>query len=217
MPHDREGVIKYRLDHQYRALPSDADLAEISAWRSIVYRLGLIGRTAGKYDGLGFGNISSRRAPGQDGFLVSATQTGHLPQLGPEHYAWVTAAAPQQNYLQAQGPAQPSSEALTHAVIYQGLPGVQAVIHGHCPEIWHNTAKLRLAHTAAHIPYGTPEMARAVTSILQTLEKTESGIFTMLGHEDGVVAFGTSLRQAAELLIGQLALALALEQNRSDR
>jgi len=217
MPNDREGVIKYRLDHQYQALPSDADLREINAWRNVMYRLGLIGRIAGKYDGLGFGNISCRRLPGQDGFWVSATQTGHLPRLGPEHYAWVTAATPQQNRLQALGPAQPSSEALTHAVIYQQLPAVQAVIHGHCPEIWHHTAKLQLAHTAASIPYGTPEMARAVANILEAAGGKECGVFTMLGHEDGVVAFGTSLRQAAELLIEQLALALALEQNRPDR
>ncbi|MCQ8182374.1 class II aldolase/adducin family protein [Methylomonas sp. SURF-1] len=217
MPNDREGVIKYRLDHQYRTLPSDADLCEINAWRAIIFRLGLIGRIADKYDGLGFGNISIRRAPGQNGFLVSATQTGHLPQLGREHYAWVTAASPQQNHLQAQGPAQPSSEALTHAVIYQRLPNVQAVIHGHCPELWHNTAKLRLAHTAAHIPYGTPEMASAVASLLEATANNDSGIFTMLGHEDGVVAFGTSLKQAAEALIGRLAQALALEQNRPAR
>ncbi|TPQ28616.1 class II aldolase/adducin family protein [Methylomonas koyamae] len=217
MLNDREGVIKYRLDHQYQALPADSDLPAINAWRDIMYRLGLIGRIAGKYDGLGFGNISSRRVPGENGFLVSATQTGDLPQLGPEHYAWVMAASPQQNRLQSLGPAQPSSEALTHAVIYQLLPRVQAVIHVHCPEIWHNTANLQLAHTAAQVPYGTPEMADAVATLLRNSGSVDHGIFAMLGHLDGVVAYGASLQQAAELLIARLAMALALEQNQSGR
>ena len=36
-------------------------------------------------------------------------------------------------------------------------------------------------------------------------------LFTMLGHEDGIVAWGATLEQAAALLIQQLAHAIALE------
>jgi hypothetical protein len=35
----------------------------------------------------------------------------------------------------------------------------------------------------------------------------------MLGHEDGIVAWGATVEQAASVLIEQLALAIALEQS----
>jgi hypothetical protein len=89
---------------------------------------------------------------------------------------------------------------------------VQAVIHVHCPAIWKNTHTLQLAHTAADIAYGTPAMANAVTQLFKTQQWQQTAVFTLLGHEDGVIAFGNSLMQAAQLLINQLAEALAIEQ-----
>jgi L-ribulose-5-phosphate 4-epimerase len=49
--------------------------------------MGLIGAYN---NGIGFGNISQRLAPSNGLFVVSGTQTGHLPQLNAQHYAIVT-------------------------------------------------------------------------------------------------------------------------------
>ncbi|WAK03009.1 hypothetical protein [Methylobacter sp. YRD-M1] len=40
----------------------------------------------------------------------------------------------------------------------------------------------------------------------------QASLFTMLGHEDGVIAFGSTLQAAALELIKHLSLALGIEQ-----
>ncbi len=215
MLNDQEGVIKYRLDHQHLALAAEINIAEINAWRSIFYRLGLIGQVPEKYAGLGYGNISQRLVPDDLAFLISGTQTGNLASLSKQHFALIKTASPQHNAIQSIGLSQPSSEALTHASVYQQNQAICAVIHVHCPEIWHQTAQLGLAFTSAQVAYGTPEMANAVGHLFDSGRLQTCGLFSMLGHEDGIVAFGANLASAAELLIGQLANALSIEQKPS--
>ncbi|WP_229427633.1 class II aldolase/adducin family protein [Methylomonas fluvii] len=210
-----EGVIKYHLDHQHGEFAADIDISELNAWRSLFYRLRLIGQIAEKYAGLGFGNISRRlaRGGGQE-FLISGTQTGHLPVLKKQHYALIESASPEHNAIKSQGLSQPSSEALTHASVYRQHPAISAVIHVHCPELWLQTNRLNLAFTAADVPYGTPEMANAVAELFASGRLKKTGLFSMLGHADGIVAFGATLPEASCLLIEELAKAVAIEQNR---
>lgn len=210
---EQEGVIKYRLQHRHSNLASSTDTGPINAWRTLLFRLKLIGQTPEKYQGLGYGNISQRVRAGDTPFLISGTQTGHLDYLKSEHFAIVEKASPLHNAIYSTGPCKPSSEALTHASVYIHAPHAQAVIHVHCPEIWHNTLKLQLPHTAADIAYGTVEMARAVEHLFISGQLDSMPIFCMLGHEDGVVSFGETLESAAISLLTQYAYALALEQS----
>jgi hypothetical protein len=207
---EQEGVIKYRLRHTQAVLDAANDITEINAWRSIMQRLGLIGQHPGKYGGLGYGNISARLQYPPGGFIVSGTQTGHLAQLSREHYCIVLDADPQHNTLASTGPCQPSSEALTHAVVYRHIAAANCVIHVHSSDIWLHGTALQLPSTAENIRYGTPEMAAAVAQLLTEPECLEKRIFTMRGHQDGVVAFGISPQAAAQRLIACLAEALAI-------
>ena len=208
---EAEGVIKYHLKHQRTALSTAIELNELNAWRSLFYRLQLIGQHPDKYQGLGFGNISRRLVPGSRQFLISGTQTGGSAILGREHYALIQTAVPEHNRIEAQGLTEPSSEALTHALIYQHKPDCQAVIHVHSPEIWRNSLRLGLPHTGAEIAYGSIEMVDAVKALFAAGLLEFMPVFSMLGHEDGIVAFGPSLPAAANCLINQLARALAVE------
>ncbi|MDD2759715.1 MAG: class II aldolase/adducin family protein [Methylomonas sp.] len=210
---DREGIIKYQLQHSHCDLPTDIDISEINAWRGILFRLRLIGQSTEKYHGLAYGNISRRLSPNSRQFLISGTQTSHLDFLHPEHFAIVDSAVPSDNALTSHGPCKPSSEALTHAGVYLNAPGVQAVIHVHSPEIWRNTHILQLPLTGPDIPYGTRQMAEAVRQLFSSEATKTKAVFSMLGHEDGVVSFGTSLTAAANALLKQLANALAIEQS----
>lgn len=212
--YDREGVIKYRLEHEQNELPPGIEIRELNAWRTLFHRLGLIGQTPEKYNGLGYGNISQRLAPGSHQFLISATQTGQLPSLSLNHYALVIEASPEQNRIRSRGLSAPSSEALTHASIYRQDCSIQAVIHVHSSELWQNTLGLHLPHTTADIAYGTPAMARAVTELFASGRLESLPLFSMLGHEGGIVAFGSSVESAATVLIAQLAKALMVEQIR---
>jgi L-ribulose-5-phosphate 4-epimerase len=209
---EQEGVIKYRLDHRQQSFNPAPPLTGINAWRTVFFRLGLIGQCADRYDNIGFGNISQRLEPGSHQFIVSGTQTGHIEQLKPEHYCLVVKAEPEKNRIQSLGLCKPSSESLTHACVYAQSPAIQAVIHVHSPEIWRQTLALNLPHTPPDIPYGTVEMAMAVKQLFQSSNMRQASVFTMLGHEDGVVSFGNTLQSAAWELIKQLSLAIGIEQ-----
>lgn len=206
---EAEGVIKYQLHHTHSPLPAQIALAELNAWRTMMFKLNLIGQNPQRYQGYGFGNISQRLNTENLQFIISGTQTGHLSVLSRHDYSLVTQAIPQHNTLFSSGETQPSSEALTHASVYLQKPDIQAVIHVHCPEIWQQTQALNLAHTAADVAYGTPEMAAAATQLFKSENWQQSAVFTLLGHEDGVIAFGTSLSQAACALITELAKTIA--------
>ena len=209
---ETEGVIKYQLHHTQTPLPDNIALAELNAWRTVMFKPNLIGQNPDRYNGYGFGNISQRLPTSDLQFVISGTQTGYLKVLKRWDYCLITQASPQDNTIFSCGETKPSSEALTHASVYLQNPDIHAVIHVHCPQIWQHTDKLNLAHTAADIPYGTPEMANAVTQLFKAKHWLQTAVFTMLGHEDGVVAFGYSLSEAASSLITQFSLALAIEQ-----
>jgi len=209
---EQEGVIKYQLEHTQKPINEKFSLSEINAWRTIVFRLGLIGQDPERYDNLGFGNISQRLDSQSSQFIISGTQTGHIEQLSPEHYCLVVKAEPRKNRIQSCGLRKPSSESLTHASLYAQDSNIQAVIHVHSPEIWNNTAALNLPHISADIPYGTVEMAKAVEQLFQSGTLQPTSLFTMLGHEDGVVSFGRNMQEAAWELIKYLSLAIGIEQ-----
>jgi L-ribulose-5-phosphate 4-epimerase len=208
--HDQEGVIKYQLNHQFCSLPPETDISELNAWRRIFYQLKLIGLIPGRYDNLGFGNISRRWQQNDDAFLISGTQTGGLSELELSHYALIHYASPLDNHINSSGLQQPSSEALTHASVYQHDATTQAVIHVHSPIIWRHTQTLGLAHIESDIPYGTMEMALAVADLFTSGVFADRQVFTMLGHLDGVVGFGTSLCEAGCQLIAVYAKGLAI-------
>lgn len=210
---EQEGVIKYQLGHTQKPVTEPFSFSEINAWRTVIYRLGLIGQDPRRYGGLGFGNISQRLDARDNRFIISGSQTGHVEQLKPEHYCLVIHADPRKNRIESRGLNKPSSESLTHAGIYALDSAIQAVIHVHSPEIWNHAAALGLPDIAANIPYGTVEMALAVERLFQSGGLRQTPLFTMRGHEDGVVAFGKTLAEAAGILINTLALAIGIEQH----
>ncbi|MGD0958622.1 MAG: class II aldolase/adducin family protein [Methylomonas sp.] len=209
---ETEGVIKYQLSHQTLPLPDDDDITLLNAWRSILFRLGLIGQIADKYAGLSFGNISRRAGAGGGRFLITGTQTGHMARLDRAHYTLITGAYPKQNRIESIGLTPPSSEALSHASFYQNNADILVVIHVHSPEIWRNSRLLKIKCIDPVIPYGTPEMARAIDELFSSGQVSDRGLISMLGHEDGVIAFGPAFDGAANLLISKLAEAIWLEQ-----
>lgn len=203
---ETEGVIKYRLDYRRAEAQPALGFTELNTWRSQLWRLGLIGQDPTRYGGLGYGNISLRLESG--GFLVTGTQTGHIPNLSVEHYVRVLEARPADNYLRAEGPLPPSSEALTHAAVYDVAPHIACVAHGHSPDIWRHAESLKLPTVPAQIAYGTPAMAAAVSHLVEL--NPQQGLIAMLGHEDGLLAYGATAEQACRLLADALTQALAL-------
>lgn len=202
---EQEGVIKYRLEFSPCEAPQYEHFELLNYWRCYLYRLGLIGQDEQRYGGLGYGNISARIKPGSRDFIISASQTGHLPLLCREHYVHVTGFDLTTNLLRACGSHQPSSEALTHASLYDCRPEVNCVMHVHCPRVWYCASQLGMPSTGVNVPYGTPEMAAAVQQLV-TASPLASGAIAMLGHEDGILVYGQDEDEAGAVLCELLQL-----------
>ena len=212
----QEGIIKYRLN--YSSAPElDADqLLEINSWRDVLYARHLIGQDPDRYGGYGYGNISQRLPPfdapaHQRRFVISGTQTGDLAKLSASHYCVVLECDPDRNLIEAAGPIRPSSESLTHGTLYDLDNSLRFVMHVHSPEIWRRGLSLGLPVTEEKVPYGSPEMAEEVRRLFRDTDVNERHIFSMGGHEDGIVSFGRSAGEAGASLLA------TLEQARKDR
>ena len=216
-----EGVIKYQLDYSPGPPLDVTTLSELNAWRRILYMTELISQDPARYDGYGFGNISCRLAPfdrpvNYRAFAITGTQTGDVAHLTPEHFTTVVAYHPERNLLVGEGPIRPSSESLTHGTVYDQDPELRWVMHVHSPELWHNADALEIPVTAVDIPYGTPEMAAEAARLFRETDVSARRIFSMGGHEDGIVTFGRTADEAGSVLLGMLARALALVDVQSE-
>jgi ribulose-5-phosphate 4-epimerase/fuculose-1-phosphate aldolase len=206
-----EGVIKFDLTFHPGPPPAAEWLYELEAWRTVLRGLGLLGEDSSRYGGLAFGNLSRRvpTATSADGFIISGTQTGALVRLAPQHYVKVTGCDPLSNRVEATGVIYPSSEALSHGVLYRQDPRIGWVMHLHSPEIFAICSRLHLPVTAPDAPYGSPAMAAEIGRLCPLAGWP--GLLVMGGHEDGILAFGATAAETGARVVTTLAAALALE------
>jgi L-ribulose-5-phosphate 4-epimerase len=205
---EQEGVIKYQLNHQHGKIVASVDLTALLAYRALLYQLQLIGQDVQRYGGLGYGNISQRCETGSEAFIITGSQTGELAELQPDDFAQVIAANIAQNRIDSQGLRSPSSEALSHAAIYQALPTIQGVVHVHSPALWSCCDVLQLPYTGEHIAYGSIAMAESIQALCRQHADEEAWVFCMRGHQDGIIAAGYSLRTAVSALLHVYAQAI---------
>ena len=198
----REGVIRFRFDHRREELPAALEpvAARLARWRRTLVALGVVGRDAGRYGGYGFGNLSGR--VGRRAFLVTGSQTGHLADLYLAGFALVESWDAAAHRLASRGLVAPSSEALTHAALYDASARIGAVFHVHAPALWARRGAAGLPATAPGVAEGTPEMAAEVGRLARRLGA--SGLLAMSGHEDGLVAWGPTADAAGRMLLAAL-------------
>ncbi len=202
---EHEGVIQFQAEPQAGEPECSAhQLALLNAQRRRLKAAQLLGQDPERYGGLGFGNISWRVHRSALDFCITATQTGALDVLTCDDVAHVVLASWQDNYLAYRGTQAPSSEALSHAALYECAPTVTAVVHVHAPDIWYHAAALGLARTPPEVTYGTPAMARALQAAWQDQRLAGVGpvvVIAMAGHEDGVIASGPDLTMITSRLL----------------
>ncbi len=190
-----EGVVKYRCDWQEADPVAAANIADLMDWRDRLHSWGMISIYE---NGIGFGNVSIRLGNSCQ-FVISGTQTAHLPTLGPESYCTVTEFNLEQNFLGCRGPVPASSESLTHAAIYLHRDDVGAIIHVHNPKLWQQLL-FKIPTTRKEIPYGTPQMALEMFRLFEEENLADRKILAMAGHEDGIICFGSTLDEAGTVL-----------------
>lgn len=194
-----EGYIKFNCQWLQQAPDAAIDIREINAWRGQMHQAGLIG----VYDnGIGFGNISTRLADYP--FLISGSATGEISNLTKDHYAVVTDYNFAENRLVCQGPIKASSESLSHAIIYECEPTVNAVIHVHSMNLWEKLMHV-LPTTEATVAYGTPEMAMEIKRLLTVSDEiVQHKTIIMGGHEEGILVWGKTMEEAGKRTLALL-------------
>lgn len=206
---EKEGVIKYALEFEEGSTPNHGQVADLLAWRKVLFQLGLIGQDPNRYHGLGYGNVSQRISD-TCRFWITGTKTGHVDELDSTHICEVLSCDAKKNNLSARGQIKPSSEALTHGAFYSEDSKLRYVFHVHCPEIWQLADKLSLPCTPLEAAYGTPAMAEAVSSLLKRENYLSQPVVIMKGHKDGLFSYGETAAQAGNVLVDLLAQVYAL-------
>jgi len=195
-----EGYIKFDIDWQRGPPPDPRAVDELNRWRKPLYQAGLIGQYADV--GIGFGNISVRFGV-ESQFVISGTQTGHLGNLGPEHYALVTDYDIGANRVSCRGQVKASSESMTHAAIYELNPAITGVVHVHSATVWNRLIN-RLPTTRPDVAYGTPAMAQELRRLYEHTDFSDQGVAIMAGHDEGILSFGTDLAEATGRILDLL-------------
>lgn len=189
-----EGIIKFKLTLKKAPAPEMNQVISLEKWRALLFKLGLIGEYP--IDKIGYGNLSSRID--KKSFLITGSQTGHLPHLQSHHYTKVIECDLKKGSVTAEGLIPPSSESLTHYGIYKANLNVQCVFHVHHQKLWELLINHNYDSIDENIPYGTQEMAEAAARLMAS--KT-SGIFVMKGHEDGIISYGTNAEEAGKIIL----------------
>jgi ribulose-5-phosphate 4-epimerase/fuculose-1-phosphate aldolase len=184
-----DGIIKYTIEHKIADTPLFSGYAQLEALRTRLFTLGLIGEK----NGIGYGNLSMRYEGGKS-FFITATQTGRKPTLSREYYTYISDYDFSTFKVISQGSHKPSSEALSHAMIYAIDKRIDTVIHIHSLALWKfMKSKNYLATTAE---YGTAEMVDEIAGLFRDLDPVMNNAFVMKGHEEGIITFGRSVEEA---------------------
>jgi len=204
-----EGIIRFTLEFAAAPALPHGEITEIEGLRQRLRGARVLGQDPDRYGGYGFGNVSRRLAPYGETptarrYLITGTQTGVIPRLTGDHYAVVRECYPDENRVVAEGPVPPSSESLTHGIVYALDDSLRWVIHAHAPTLWREAALLRLPTTHPAAAQGTPEMSREVKRLFTETDVRAYKLFAMGGHEDGLVAFGRTAAEASEALFSKL-------------
>jgi methylthioribose-1-phosphate isomerase len=192
-----EGVIKFDFHcEDNKLIIPDKMFNQINPARNKLADLKLIGRYS---DGLSYGNISIR-LPGTDEFFISASDTGKIALTDREHYVKIISCNIEKNFCLYSGQGLPSSETLTHYIIYKMCKEANSVIHIHNKEIWQRLLG-NVPTTPSSADYGTIDMVKSVENLFAEEVLQKSKLFVMHGHEEGVVCFGKSVEDAMKVIM----------------
>ena len=189
-----EGVIKFKCN--WNKVPLTDVPKDLIIARNKAYKKKWIGWD--EKNNVGYGNISLRYND-TNKFFISGSQTGNIQKATQEHFALVEKFDLDKNELVCKGLVKASSESLTHAALYVSDESIKAVIHIHHDKLWEKI-KFSIPTTPYNVPYGTPEMAKAIMELFYKYNMNKYKAIAMAGHKGGLISYGKNLEEAMEVL-----------------
>ena len=173
-----EGAIKFRLTLKRAPAPEQNQVIALEKWRALFYKLNLVGEYP--TEKIGYGNLSYRLH--KNTFIITGSQTGHLPHLQSHHYTKVIECDLKKGSVTAEGLIPPSSESLSHYGIYLANPAIQCIFHVHHKKLWQM-------------------LQNSSQDVANLLNDQSTGIFVMKGHEDGIISFGVTVEDTGKNIL----------------
>lgn len=176
---------KFETEFKNEEIPQDTRIYEILSLGQKFKKMGLLPHE----DGGNAGNLSFRNSRG---FVITAggKDKGKLTQ---RDFVQVLKASLDSMKVIAEGEEQPSSETLTHHLLYMERKDINAIIHVHDDTVLKNAHKLKIKSTERKHPYGTAELAKDIKKSVG-----DGNFLAVKGH--GVIALGKSMWEAGKII-----------------
>lgn len=185
--------VRFRTEMVGKKAPDDYRIEELKYWCKIFNDYNL----APPYPGGSFGNLSFRVQQDLNTFIITTAKTG-LGALTSGCFAQVFSvdleSGLESGIVYAAGEREPSSESMVHFALYRKRPEINAIFHGHSPEILGSAHQLGALETEREVPYGTLALVEEVLKI-----PSSEQFFVMKNH--GFVALGSTMEEAGELAL----------------
>ena len=178
--------VRFHTEFARRQAPSHPLLSQLCHWCTVFHEKGL----APPYPGGSYGNLSFRTGPAS--FIITGTSIGLKDQLPAAAFVEVLACDVQDGKLVVCGLREPSSESMMHGLLYQQLPAVAAIFHGHHAGITRMADKLGIAQSPTAVAYGTLALAEAALVLAR-----DENFFVIREH--GFVAIASGMAEAGAL------------------
>ena len=176
----------------------DQRLTTLNRWAYIFSELGL---TPVHPEGA-YGNQSYRT--GKSSFLI--TKSGMKPEekLLLSNYTHVLDFKKSSSTFIVEGQSTPSSECFLHNALYQALPDVNAILHGHCSLFNVYASQLSIPVTKTFQEYGTQELAESALELVSD----STNFFILRDH--GFVTLAEDIDSAARVTLDYYSNLIAL-------
>ncbi len=174
--------------------PQHQLLSELIYWCELFQEYELTPAHAGGTSG----NLSFRINANSNEFVITGAGLKHKNKLGNEHFVHVKSCDLLQKVVNVCGSRLPSSESMMHYAIYQTLPHVNAIFHGHHQGILSFAEKLNIPTTEFECQYGSIEL---INSIMLLIEQNVE-FFIIKNH--GFISLGSSMKHAGERALSML-------------
>ena len=181
--------IKFKYSKTRSSFNFDQRLEILNHWTSIFTELGL----APLHSSGAYGNQSYRTS--SSSFII--TKTGMNPQnhCNVKDFVHVTGFDRISGTFTTEGLSTPSSECFLHNALYNHLPQINAILHGHSSLLCRYAQQLNIPVTKQFHDYGTLELAESALQVVNS----GSDFFILKNH--GFVALGSDTNSAGKLTL----------------
>jgi len=190
--------VKFQHRQTNTTFSYDHRLANLNRWAYLFSQLGL----APVHEGGAYGNHSYRTK--DTAFVITKSAMIPAEILQPDDFCHVVNFEEPSTTFIFEGMSPPSSESFLHLALYQSLPYINSILHGHCSLLNKHADVLDIPVTQEFYDYGTPELAKSALDLV-----SQTTLFFIL-KDHGFVALGTDIDSAGKLTLNYFSQLIAL-------